>query len=234
MLKRIIVPLAIIIFVLVFMQCRHETDFSDFPANPDLPAPSTTCDQDSVYFINSVLPLIKSSCAKAGCHDSGTAQNGIILTDYYRIKITGGVKPGNSGSSRLYKVLSKNGESKMPPSPFAEFTSEQKAIIAKWIDQGALYNYCTEACNPENYTFAADIYPLISTNCRGCHSGNEPSGGIRLEDYSTIRAAVDNNSLYGSVAWLPGYSAMPNDGIRLTDCNITQIKNWIDNGAPNN
>ncbi len=232
--KRIFLSLAIGITALVTIQCKHETDFTDFPVNPELPIPSATCSDDTVYFVNSVLPLLKSSCAMQGCHDMGTAEHGIILTDYYRIKITGRVKPGSSGNSLLYKVLSRNGESGMPPAGYPEFTAEQKAIVAKWIDQGAIYNYCSEACNPDNFAFSADIFPLISANCKGCHSGNDPSGGVRLENYTTIKAAADNNSLYGSVAWLSGYSPMPKDGFRLTDCNITQIKNWIDNGAPNN
>jgi hypothetical protein len=234
MLKRIILPFVVAIIAIGSLQCRHETDFTDFPANPGLPVPSATCSGDSVYFVNSVLPMIRSSCALSGCHDMETAEDGIILTDYYRIKITGGIKPGNSGSSRLYKVLSETGESRMPPSPFAEFTAEQKAIVARWIDQGAKYNYCTESCNPGNFEFGAHIFPIIASNCRGCHSGNAPSAGIRLDDYSTIKAAADNNSLYGSVAWLSGYTPMPDGGIKLSDCNITQIKNWIDNGAPNN
>jgi hypothetical protein len=234
MVRRILFKVAFILLASMAIQCKHETDFSDFPADPDLPYPSGSCDPDSVYFVNSVLPLLKSSCAMSGCHDLGTAQNGIMMTDYYRIKITGEVKPGNSAGSKLYKVLSKTGESKMPPSPNAELSKDQKAIIAKWIDQGARYNYCTGECNPDNYTFAAVIYPIISVNCKGCHSGNQPSGGLKLDDYTSIKSVADNGKLYGSIAWLGGYYPMPKDGIKLSECNINQIKNWIDNGAPNN
>ncbi len=231
--KKILFITTLILIAVISMQCKHETDFSNFPLNPDLPPPSDYCDPDSVYFVNSVLPLIKSSCALSGCHDAGTAQHGVILTEYYRIKITGDVRSGNSGGSKLYKVLSKSGESRMPPSPNTPFSSEQKAIIAHWIDQGAKNNYCSAACNPDEFKFSANIYPLISTNCKGCHSGNQPTGGIRLEDYPTIKTAADNGSLYGSVAHLSGYSQMPKDGIMLSDCNINQILNWINNGAPN-
>lgn len=234
MLKRLLFFVAITMITALVIQCKHDTDFTGFPENPDPPVPSENCSPDSVYFVNSVLPLIKSSCGMAGCHDMETAEHGIILTEYYRIKITGEIKPGNSGGSKLYRVLSKSGESKMPPSPNAELSSEQKAIIAKWIDQGAKNNYCSEACNPESYLFSTDILPTILTNCRGCHSGNQPSGGIRLEDYNTVKTAADNGSLYGTVAQLSGYSFMPKDGYKLSDCKINQIQNWIDNGALNN
>ncbi len=216
------------------IQCKHETDFSFLPTDPVLPPPSASCDPDTAYFVNSVLPLITSSCAKSGCHDIATAEHGVVLTDYYRIKITGDVKPGNSGGSKLYKVLSKSGEDRMPPPPADAFTSEQKALIAKWIDQGALYNYCTEACDPNNFAFSANIFPIIQTNCKGCHSGNQPAAGIRLEDYATVKIVADNGRLFGSVAQLSGYVPMPQNGSKLSDCNINQIKNWIDNGAPNN
>lgn len=216
------------------IQCKHETDFSFLSSDPVLPPPSVTCNPDTAYFVNSVLPLITSSCAKSGCHDIATAEHGVVLTDYYRIKITGDVKPGNSGGSKLYKVLSKSGEDRMPPPPADAFTSEQKAMIAKWIDQGALYNYCTEACDPNNFAFGADIFPIIQSNCKGCHSGSQPAAGIRLEDYTTVKLVADNGRLFGSVAHLSGYVPMPQNGLKLSDCNINQIKNWIDNGAPNN
>ena len=231
---RLLFLTAISLILLFSVKCKHETDFSDFPADPELPLPSASCDPDSVYFVNSVLPLIRSSCAMSGCHDQATAAHGVILTDYYRIKITTGVKPGNSGGSKLYKVLSASGESKMPPASNNAFSAEQKALVAKWIDQGATYNFCTEACNPDNFAFGADIFPLISANCQGCHSGSQPEAGLLLVDYASVKAAADNGTLYGSVAHLTGFSPMPKDGVQLSACNINQIKNWIDNGAQNN
>lgn len=234
MLKMLRIPLALLLLGLLTVQCKHETDFSGFPTDPPLPEPSATCSPDTVYFVNTVLPLIRSSCAKSGCHDLGSAEHGVVLTDYYRITITGNVKPGNPNGSKLYRVLSKSGEEKMPPSPNSELSNDQKALIARWIEQGALNNYCTEACNPDNFAFTADILPIIQTNCQGCHSGSQPSAGIHLDDYASIKAAADEGSLYGSIAWLSGYQPMPQNAAQLSDCNINQIKNWIDNGAPNN
>lgn len=234
MIRKAILLTAIIMMAIIALQCKHETDFSDFPANPEPPIPTASCDPDTAYFVNSVLPLLQSSCARSGCHDAGSASHGVIMTDYFRIKITGDVKPGNASGSKLYKVLSASGESKMPPSPNDGFTAEQKALIAKWINQGAKNNYCTEACNPELFTFAADIFPIIETNCKGCHSGSQPNGGVRLEDYASVKISATNGSLYGSVSHDAGYSPMPKDGNKLSTCNLSQIKNWIDNGAPNN
>lgn len=234
MLKRILIPVALILLSVIAIQCKHETDFSNFPVEPDLPKPTAGCNPDTAYFVNSVLPLLRTSCAMSGCHDIATAQQGVILTDYYRIKITTNVKPGNSAGSNLYKVLSASGESKMPPTSSPALSGEQKAAIARWIDQGANNNFCNSDCNPDNFTFNADIWPLININCKNCHSGSKPAGDISLEDYNAIKTAVDNGRLYGSVARLTGFQAMPKDLPKLTDCNINQIKNWIDNGALQN
>jgi len=230
--KYVISAVLLAIIQAVTVQCKHDADFSLIGTSPDLPQPTASCNPDSVYFVNTVLPIITSSCAKSGCHDTG-GESGVILTDYYRIKITGKVKPGNSGGSLLYKVLNRSGETHMPPSSDQQLTPKQKAAIAKWIDQGAKYNYCSE-CYSDQFAFAANIFPIIQTNCTGCHGGNTPTGGIYLDDYTSIKAAADEGSLYGSVAHLIGYQPMPQNATMLSQCNIDQIKNWIDNGAPNN
>ncbi len=89
-------------------------------------------------------------------------------------------------------------------------------------------------CDTSNVKYAADIAPIIQASCfNGCHNGNSPSAGFRLDSYAAVKAKVDQGRLYGAVAQLAGFSAMPVGG-KLSDCNISKIKAWVDAGAPNN
>ena len=58
-------------------------------------------------------------------------------------------------------------------------------------------------------------------------------GGIDLSTYTAIKASATSGKLYGSVSWATGFSKMPQT-VKLPDCEITQIKKWIDGGSLNN
>lgn len=90
-------------------------------------------------------------------------------------------------------------------------------------------------CDTENVMFSTDIMPIVQANCfNGCHNGSSPLSGFSLESYAAVKAKVDEGRLYGAVAHLPGFVPMPQGGGRLPQCDIDQIKAWIDAGAPNN
>ena len=67
----------------------------------------SNCDPDTVYFQNTILPLVVSSCATTGCHDKNSHRDGIILTDYSSIIRTGEIKPGDPGDSEFFESLPK-------------------------------------------------------------------------------------------------------------------------------
>lgn len=224
----------IVASVVLIAACKHDPDVSALPVDPEPPTPTVGCDPDTVYFTNDVLPLLQSSCAMSGCHDINTAREGVILTDYNRIIITGRVKPGNASGSKIYEAITEGGEERMPPPPAAAFTTDQKALIAKWINQGAKNNACVDSnCDSLNVTFSGTVMPIIQTNCAGCHSGSSPSGGISLTGYTGVETIASTGQLMGTIKHLTGYPAMPPSG-QLTDCQIAQINKWITNGKPNN
>ncbi|HHJ50988.1 MAG TPA: hypothetical protein ENJ88_08835 [Phaeodactylibacter sp.] len=189
------------------------------------------CPEGTISFQYEVLPLLVSSCATSGCHDAASHKEGVIMDSYDNIMEE--VKPNKPPSkSKLYQVLVRSGRERMPPPPNPAFTQEQIDLIANWIDQGAPNTDCLPACDPYNYTFNAVIYPTILQSCTGCHSGSQASGSVWLETYDDIYLYAVNGKLLGSIKHEAGYSAMP-PGLQLDDCRITQIENWINNGAPN-
>lgn len=195
-----------------------------------------SCDPDTVYFENTILPLLQSSCGISGCHDPGTAAERIILTDYQNIMNSGIVVSGNPGESELYEVINETDPDKvMPPPPKSTLTAEQIEALYVWMQQGARNNHCNEvACDTVNVGFAQTVWPIVQGRCFGCHSGPSPQGGISLDNYSNIAAVANSGALMGSIKHESAYVPMPQNGSKLSDCNIAQIQIWINDGTPNN
>jgi uncharacterized membrane protein len=222
-----IFPYLVGLILLTLVSCKHEPP-------PDLDGTWTeNCDPDTVYFGNTILPLLVSNCGMSGCHDEGSHREGIVLTDYYSIINSDVVKPGRPNQSDLVEVLTASGEKLMPPSPYSALTTAQINSIRTWIDQGAKFNNCV-GCDTVNYTFNAYILPIIQTNCTGCHSGGSPSANLPITNYSETVALVTDGSLMYSLHGTGGYSIMPKNTSGLQSCKITQIQKWINDGALNN
>lgn len=215
--------------IMIIAGCVHDP-FID-PEDPAYQPIDGCTTSGEVCFESNVLPIFVSMCAKSGCHNASAHKEGYILTDYANI-VNKGVKPGNANDSEIYEVLFEDGEDRMPPD--ATLTQAQKDSIKVWINQGAKNTTnCNCYCDPTQFTFAANIQPLINRNCVGCHKPGSLGGGVDLSTYNAILVQVDNGKLYGSITHSTGYIAMPQGG-KLSDCEITQISNWIDAGALNN
>lgn len=195
------------------------------------------CSPDSVYFTQQVLPMLQSNCAMSGCHDAASHEDGVILDSYANVRNTGGIKLNSPTSSELYKVLiDTDPDDRMPPAPRPALSADQKALVLKWIQQGAQNLTCDAACDTTNVTFSAVIKPLITNKCTGCHSVSNPGGGIKLTNYTEIKAQVTNQKLWGTVTHANGYKPMPYPAgsAKLPQCEQDQIRIWITAGAPDN
>jgi mono/diheme cytochrome c family protein len=92
--------------------------------------------------------------------------------------------------------------------------------------------------------FHRDIEPLFRAHCLGCHGPATQQSGLRLDDRTALvkggdsgkPAIVPGNSaaspLIQRVAGLPGLTAMPPAGPRLSTEQIAVLRAWIDQGAP--
>ncbi len=226
------------VFVLFAISCKHEPLFPKVPAEPNdtitNPPTGKPCNPDTVYFQNDILPLILGNCGIAGCHDAGTAEDGVILIDYNSIMNHGDVTPGNPGKSDLYEVITENDPDKrMPPPPSSALTAAQIALISTWIQQGAQNNYC-DGCDTVDVKFASHVLPIFVQSCNGCH-GNTPSGGATtsLTNHAQIVTGVTTNDLLARIQHTATYSAMPYGGSKLPDCKIRTVEMWIDLGMKN-
>lgn len=233
----------VLIFTLIGA-CKHEPvllTIDEDPNDPTDPVDTTgtnpqidPCDPDTVYFENTILPLIISNCAKSGCHDAASHQDGVVLIDYFTIMSSGDIQPFDPSDSELYEVITENDPDKrMPPPPASRLTNEQISLIATWINQGAQNNGCAE-CDTSDVTFTQNIKPIVDLKCKGCHSGATPTGGINLETHAGVYAVAISGQMLGAVRHQQGYPSMPPSGGMIPQCEIDQIQIWINEGALNN
>lgn len=96
--------------------------------------------------------------------------------------------------------------------------------------------YPTQACDTSNVTYAASIAPVMTQYCAysGCHGGAAPASGIDLSSYAGVQVTALNGKLVSVIEHKSGFSAMPKNGSKLTDCTINKIRVWVGNGAKNN
>lgn len=205
-----------------------DTSTGTTPTQPSTPA-VVTCSPDTVYFQQTILPLITSNCAMSGCHDAISHKEGVILTDYTHIRAYSSTT--NPAGSTLYRTIATG---YMPPK--GPLASAQMASLLKWMQQGAKNNSCVASgnCVATNVSFANTVLPTLRTNCTGCHSGTTPSAGIDLNSYATVKVQAANGKLVGSISHSAGFIPMPSATVSLSACEISQIKAWVTDGMLNN
>lgn len=193
----------------------------------------TTCSVDTVYFSNTILPLVNSVCGKSGCHGTSN-RNAFSLSTYASIWSRLGT------ADRLNNALQDMAEQKRerPSLDYTPPSSDQVAQIQKWIGQGAQNNKCN-GCDTTQFTYSAIIAPIINTYCKGCHVGSSAGAGVDLSTYQATQSEITANPgrLLGSIQWTAPYTGtkqMPQGSGQLPACYITQIKKWVAAGSPNN
>lgn len=232
---RISPPLAFIITVIAISSCTNYQFNDDVNIEDPDPVPGSepqsNCDPDTVYFQNTILPLLTSSCASTNCHDKQSHRDGIILTDYSSIIRTGKIKAGDPGDSEFFESLTDDDDDLMPPPPLDPLSADQIQMLEKWILQGAKNNECQEGCDTSNASFIQVVWPMMEQNCIGCHNASFPGGGISIAGFDDLVALAENGSLMASVRWEPGYAKMPTSRM-LSECDISILQKWIDEGYP--
>jgi len=97
-----------------------------------------------------------------------------------------------------------------------------------------LYPVLPTSCNLTNVTYSATIQPLLQFACYSCHSNANYAKkglGYKLENYDDVVTNI--SKILVSVQLTNSPLLMPLGG-KLSDCEISQLKKWSDNGTPNN
>ena len=228
---------SVVVVLVLVGACQHDPFIPNTPPDnkPD-PKPYTgVCDPDSVYFKNTIEPILTSNCSESGCHDVISANSGVVMISYQTIMDSDIIEPGDAEGSDLYRVINETDIDKvMPDNPDIPLTHEQIDLVKKWINQGALNNGCNGDCDSTYYTYAANVKPILDLYCVGCHNGPLPQGNKALATYTDVKKFADNGKLVGSIIHDVNFVAMPYKAEKLSDCQIAIIRKWVEDGAPNN
>lgn len=235
----------ILLFVLVaatITACKHNSSNDVTPASQNNSGNNGNNGNNGsgntdtgICFQRDILPIFISNCAQSGCHDAISRQDGYQFTDYNSITAKNFV-PGNANATELYEKITEDKADKiMPPPPASPLTTTQKDLIARWINEGAKNTTnCGSSCDTNTFAFTADVKPIIDKYCVGCHTAIQAPQGIVLDSYSGIVNAVDNGGMLNAIRHEQGYSAMPQGGSKLSDCEIRTIEKWVEAGKQNN
>lgn len=94
--------------------------------------------------------------------------------------------------------------------------------------------YPSVSCGTDAMSYKTDISPIITQNCFACHRNNSTISTISLEGYDNLLVQVESGTLVGTITHASGYSPMPQNLSKMSDCNISKIQAWITQGALNN
>ena len=100
--------------------CVHKTDLSSLKV---------------AAYSSDIQPIIASNCAQSGCHNS---QNGEVfsLESYDDLLSNNNVKAGDAHGSKLYKVISNQGNVQpMPPPTLPLLSTHLIKLVNIWIKQ---------------------------------------------------------------------------------------------------
>lgn len=90
----------------------------------------------------------------------------------------------------------------------------------------------SNTCDVSNVTYSNAIAPVLAANCNSCHGSSNPSGNIVTDNYASAKANMSR--IRGSINHISNYSPMPQNGSKLSDCELTKFDIWINQGMPNN
>lgn len=212
------------------------------PENSDTPAPNPPQEPSEPIdpsFTSIKKRIFDRKCIS--CHTDGGGASGVPLRTIQDLLNSPRelVLPGNVDESGLWIAVSRQDNKKMPPPTSGSLlSSEELAIIKKWIEIGAPE---TKGSLPSGVTpgDGADVpqvpidpsklfYPLVREKvfvprCVACH-GN--AGGVRLDSYLSIK---DNLGRIAIVTLVE--KSMPKSG-SLTKAESRLLSAWIKIGAP--
>ncbi len=211
------------LIVITFATCKHEP-IVKIVGNGTLDDSTYTIPaNDSVCFNTQILPLIKASCAQTGCHDAITREEGLVLDSYNGIK--------SLGTGNLMKYINLNYGKVMPPLPQPRLDAASKALLNKWIAEGARNRICTPTvCDTSNVKYTTHIAPIMNIYCKGCHNTTNAGGTVNLDNYNSTKTCTTTGKMICTIT-ASGCAIMPKGGPSLSKCDIRKIQIWAATGC---
>jgi hypothetical protein len=99
--------------------------------------------------------------------------------------------------------------------------------------------YPSNGCDTADVKYSTHVSQIISSKCFQCHdNANAPvnGNGFSWEGYPNISGylATSAHVFMSSIKHEIGFTPMPENNPKLSDCEIRTIEIWIQDGFPNN
>lgn len=182
-----------------------------------------------ICFQENILPIFVTNCSMPDCHNAADHEAGYDFSNYEGIMK--GVKPKYPNQSEVYNVI-KGINPSMPIG--SKLDQKSVSYIKIWIKMGAQNTSNCTSCDTSSYTYNGRVKQIMTNWCTGCHNSSSASGGYDLSNYVGVVSSITANRLIGTIQHLAGYSAMPKNTSKLSDCDINAVVKWVNNGYPNN
>lgn len=196
----------------------------------------TSAASKSAVLERKAMAILRGRCYS--CHNPSMPSGEFdSVTDINAMKYYRWVIPGEPQISRLYEVIAMG---EMPPRPQQPLDQTQTQAIYDWILDGMKEDQAgvvppgsvSQVVEPRWASLFANV---IQPKCVGCHNGTRQDGGVNLSNYNAARNTVqpgnpNASSLYTSTST----ARMPRGGVPLNGSQLTALRDWITNGAPNN
>ncbi|PQO39115.1 hypothetical protein C5Y96_04435 [Blastopirellula marina] len=227
------------------------------------PAPlPTTFPTANISFTKHVAPILNARCGN--CHVTGS--RGGFSASTYEILMKGPAEgkvvfPGDDIGSRLIETIEtgdmpRGGGRVLPPELTALKTWVKEGAKFDGLDPKAPINQAagaaanpaammelqvTSATGNEQVSFGMDVAGVLANRCVNCHSGNNPPGGLGMDNFARFIRGGDSgapfvpgkpeDSMIVRLIKATGDGRMPRNGPPLTAEQITKIEMWIREGG---
>jgi cytochrome c553 len=182
-----------------------------------------------ICFQENILPIFVTNCSMSGCHDATSHKKGYDLSTYDGIMK--GITANHPLQSEIYNSIT-GGNPSMPPK--GKMNATDIGMIKTWIKMGAPNSSNCSGCDTTLYSYSGKIQPLMTTWCVGCHNASNTGGGYDLSSYAGVVTAITDTRLLGTINHSAGFSAMPKNTSKLSDCDVNAVVKWVNAGYPNN
>jgi mono/diheme cytochrome c family protein len=188
---------------------KFTTPEKPMPNPAGTPAPAG---DGKVTFSKDIAPILANKCGRCHIDDSKGKVNMATFAKLMVGSETDGViiQPGSGKGSRLIEVI----ESGDMPRGGSKISSEELALLTKWIDEGAVNDTGSEnavlrqlamraradmpkievgkATGSEKVQFGLHLAPVLLAQCTGCHGARQPAGGLSLLTFAALIRGGDS------------------------------------------
>ena len=92
--------------------------------------------------------------------------------------------------------------------------------------------YAASDCDSSTVRYSVEVTEILTNyGCLTCHSD---LAALDLNGYADLKVYVDNGVLLGSLNHDVGFRPMPDNGPKISVCDLNRIKKWIREGALDN